>query len=279
MKSSKFDEFFAQHSKNVDNANKLGFWELTDSILEHYLLENMPKRNKVQIVDFGGGTGRWLKRLDKYFKDSIFIIVDLSADMLAQAKLKIKNREYKNTIKLIQGDIANVEALKDSTTDYIISTYNPLSFVDEPQRVIREAYRVLKKDGTVMITVQGYYNAIYSKLNNFIANEKELMAIYNDKKVVWTNDVPSLWQLSKEDMESMFKEAGFSAISSRGIACVIQPQNEDFDPKNVLLGSISKKLNENEAYFNTLLDLEIEIGSRQEVVNRAMNILTIGRKS
>ena len=278
MKKEKFDSFFKIHSENVDNANNQGFWKLSDEIVKNYLLEIIKNRSNVTIVDFGGGTGRWAKILDDYLVNSHIIIVDLSKDMLGVAAAKIKAGNYKNKISLINADIANVQELDDGIADYIISTYNPLSFVDNPQDVINEAYRIVKQNSKVAITTQAYYNALYSKIFNYQAEPQELLRIQKDKKLVWNDFVPETWQLSQEDMENMFELAGFRNIESRGIACVTQPQDEDWDQTNVKIGKLSKKLNSNQEFFDTVLQLELAAGKDQQAVNRGMNIMTIGEK-
>jgi ubiquinone/menaquinone biosynthesis C-methylase UbiE len=197
--------------------------------------------------------------------------------MLVQAKKKVDQGAFKNSIKLIHSDIAHIADLKSDSVDYIISTYNPLSFCLEPQEVINEAFRILKKGGTAQITIQGYYNALYSKVNNFLAPAEEIKTIFEEKKVQWTPDVPKLWQLSKDDMKQLFRKSGFSSIFSRGIACIIQPQSEDFDPENKKVGSLSKQLATPE-FFQTLFEIEHKVGATDSVVDRAMNILTIGTK-
>ena len=98
------------------------------------------------------------------------------------------------------------------------------------------------------------------------------------KKLVWNDFVPETWQLSQEDMENMFELAGFRNIESRGIACVTQPQDEDWDQTNVKIGKLSKKLNSNQEFFDTVLQLELAAGKDQQAVNRGMNIMTIGEK-
>lgn len=278
MKKEIFDSFFKIHSENVDNANNQGFWKLSDEIVKNYLLEIIKNRSNVTIVDFGGGTGRWAKILDEYLVNSHIIIVDLSKDMLGAAAAKIKAGNYKNKISLINADIANVQELDDGIADYIISTYNPLSFVDNPQDVINEAYRIVKQNSKVAITTQAYYNALYSKIFNYQAEPQELLRIQKDKKLVWNDFVPETWQLSQEDMENMFELAGFRNIESRGIACVTQPQDEDWDQTNVKIGKLSKKLNSNQEFFDTVLQLELAAGKDQQAVNRGMNIMTIGEK-
>lgn len=279
MNEDEFNSFFRQHSENVDNSNSLGFWRLTDEILRTYLLENMPKREGVTVVDLGGGTGRWLQDLDPYFKNSKFILVDLSKDMLAKAQARVGAGAYVNSIKLINNDISkHIDDIPDSSVDYIISTYNPLSFVDEPQKTVDEAFRVLKPNGIAQLTVQGYYNALFSKINNSLADTDELERIFSEQKVKWSAGVPKLWQLPKKAMENFFTNSGFVDVESRGIATVTQPQGEDFDPENKQLGALSKKLNEDDAFYDTLLKIELVAGRDQSAVDRAVNILTLGRK-
>lgn len=274
----KFKTFFKLHSENVDNSNNQGFWKITDEVMKTYILENAIKKDGVTLVDFGGGTGRWLAILDEYFTNSKFIIVDLSSDMLGKAQKKIDNGVFKNEVQLIESNIEDIPLLNDNSADIIISTYNPLSFTNEPQKVINEAYRILKPNGVAMITSQAYYNALYSKINNYLADTKELNYIKNEKKLKWNDFVPETWQLSKEDMETMCKKSGFSDVFSRGIAILIQPQNEDWDQTNNQLGPLSSKLNNDNEFYNFILELEINAGKDQYAVNRAMNLMVIGKK-
>ena len=128
-----------------------------------------------------------------------------------------------------------------------------------------------------MITIQGYHNALYSKVNNYLASEKEVHDIFTEKKVQWTPDVPKLWQLPSDDMGAMFKKSGYKNIEFRGIASIAQPQSEDFDPTNAKIGPLSKKLHDKK-FFATMLEIELAVGRDQSAINRAMNILTIGTK-
>lgn len=275
---TKFESFFEIHSQNVDNANNQGFWKLSDAIVEQFLLETMTKREQVTIVDFGGGTGRWLEKLDPYFKHSQFYIVDLSRDMLKVAEQKIKAGRFHNQISLIHADIAHVPQLKNHTADYIISTYNPISFAEDPQLVINEAFRILKPSGKAMIMAQAWHNALYSKIMNYQASSTELKKIFRHKKLAWNDFVPETWQFSQQDMEKFFARAGLSKIESRGIACLVQPQDEDWDQSNQQIGALSKRLDTDKEFFDTILEMELAIGRDQAAVNRGMNLMTIGEK-
>lgn len=277
MNKTEYKKFFKGYSKNVDSSNSLGFWKLTDEIILTALLDNLNRRERVTIVDFGGGTGRWLEMLDNYFRKSSFILIDLSEDMIKRAKMRKAAGEFKNDLNIIQADIGKVP-LENCSSDYVISTYNPLSFCDDPQKVISEAYRVLKHGGRAMVSAQSYYNAIYSKINNFLVSGIELRSIYENKKVRWTDNVPELWQFKKSDMERMFTSAGFKEVCCRGIATLVQPQNEDFDPENRKLGALSKKLNQDKSFYNEVLKIELQASKDPDAIDRSMNIMAIGTK-
>lgn len=274
----KFNSFFKLHSANVDNANQQGFWMLTDEIIKTYILEICEKKDNVVVADFGGGTGRWVKIIDSYFNESKFIIIDLSKDMLSRSQEKIQSNVYTNEVSLVHSNIESIPNIKDGSIDYIISTYNPLSFVDKPQRVIDEAFRILKPGGKAMFTIQAYYSALSSKINNYLAASDELEYIAQNKKLKWNDFVPETWQLSQDDMEKMFQKSGFSNIESRGIATLTQPQSEDWDQTNIKIGELSQKLNSDQNFFDAILKLELATGKDQRAINRAMNIMTFGQK-
>ena len=142
MDKKEFDNFFKSYSKNVDNANKHGFWKLSDTIIMQIIKDNIPididKENI--ILDAGGGTGRWVCELSKSY-DCNFILYDLSEDMLKQAKKNIKECEVENKVKIVKGDLIDMSELKDESVDYIISLYNPISFVYKKERAFKELFR------------------------------------------------------------------------------------------------------------------------------------------
>ena len=100
MNKKEFDIFFKPYSKNVDNANRHGFWKLSDALVTQIIKDNIPvKINKDSVIlDAGGGTGRWVCDLSKIYK-SIFIVYDLSRDMLEKAEDNIRKHQRINKIK------------------------------------------------------------------------------------------------------------------------------------------------------------------------------------
>jgi len=279
MDKKEFDDFFRPYSKNVDEANKHGFWKLSDALVMEIIKNNIPtdiSENSV-ILDAGGGTGRWVCDLSKIYK-SKFIIYDLSRDMLKKAKENIKNAGIFERVNLVEGDLKNMEVVESESVDYIVSVYSPISFIYEKEKAFSEMFRVLKKSGKIIIMGHSFYNAIASKINNFCADAKELGALDKEQMVKWDKYVPKLNVCSKETLEDDLKQAGFSLNKTYGVPVFVQPGLEDFDPENIKKSRISAAL-EKEDFFKKVFELEMKYNSQTTVTNRGMNIFAVAHKN
>ena len=278
MNKKEFDIFFKPYSKNVDNANRHGFWKLSDALITQIIKDNIPvKINKDSVIlDAGGGTGRWVCDLSKIYK-SKFIVYDLSRDMLEKAEDNIRKANIENRVKLIEGNLKNMEGLESESIDYIVSIYSPISFVYEKERVFSELFRVLKKHGKIIIMGHGFYNAVASKINNYCANTKELEVLDNEKMIKLGEHVPKLNIFSKETMEDNLKQAGFSLDKTYGVPIFVQPGSEDFDSDNAKKSRISVAL-EKKDFFKKIFELEMKYNSQPTVANRGMNIFSVAIK-
>ena len=278
MDKKEFDNFFRPYSKNVDNANKHGFWKLSDSLVTQIIKNNISVTigEDAVILDAGGGTGRWVCDLGKTYK-SKFIIYDMSRDMLEKAKENIRNANIENRVKLIEGDLKSMKSLESESINYIISIYSPISFVYEKEKAFSELFRVLKRGGKIIIMGHGFYNALASKINNYCADTKELEVLSNEQIVKWGEHVPKLNVFSKETIENDLKQAGFSLDKTYGVPVFTQPGQEDFDPENATKSKISAAL-ENEDFFNKVFELEMKYNSQLTIANRGMNMFAVAVK-
>jgi len=279
MDKKEFDDFFEPYSKNVDNSNKHGFWKLSDALIMQIIKDNIRTdidENTV-ILDAGGGTGRWICDLSKIYKSN-FVIYDLSKDMLEKAEENIKNADIENRVKIINGDLKNMDKIESDSVDYIISIYSPISFIYEKEKAFSEMFRVLKKSGKIAIMGHGLYNAIASKINNFCADVKELDILDEEQMVKWSGHVPKLNVCSKETLENDLRQAGFSLDKTYGVPVFAQPGPEDFDPENIKKSRISTAL-EKEDFCKKIFELEMKYNSQPTIANRGMNMFAVASKN
>lgn len=112
------------------------------------LLANISKGETV--LDLGSGAGFDCFLASSKVGDSGLVIgVDMTVEMLTQARNNAINNNYKN-VEFRLGEIENLP-VADNIVDVIISNC-VINLSPNKQRVYNEAYRVLKKDGRLSIS-------------------------------------------------------------------------------------------------------------------------------
>ena len=94
------------------------------------------------ILDIGTADGLMLSNLKDAFPNTTCIGIEYAEDLMSCCESK--------TINLIQGD-ALVLPIKDNVFDVVIATAI-IEHVSEPIRLVREAFRVLRKNGILIMT-------------------------------------------------------------------------------------------------------------------------------
>jgi len=154
-----------------------------DIINEYLTLEPEEK-----IIDVGGGTGLIAKVLRSKKQNDDIMVIDLSPSMLQKVK--------DPTLSLVQGDVTAFP-LKDETFTIAILV-NTLHHIYETKQqvVLREVFRILKKQGRIFIIEIWYPNTFLSNL--FIKIEKIL--------------VGKTHHLTHDKMQLAIQDAGFHEV-------------------------------------------------------------------
>jgi phosphatidylethanolamine/phosphatidyl-N-methylethanolamine N-methyltransferase len=99
-----------------------------------------------RILEVGVGTGM---SLPLYRKDHRITGIDLSPEMLAKARERVRKERLDNVEAIIEMD-AGAMSFDDDSFDVVIAMY-VLTVVPDPQRVMRELERVCKPGGEVIV--------------------------------------------------------------------------------------------------------------------------------
>lgn len=114
------------------------------------LLENMPMKKGMTIVDVGFGTGFPLIELSQRFGEQSKIYgIDIWEGGIERTKEKIETLQLSN-IQILNKSAINI-ALRNSSVDLITSNLGVNNF-DERGKVYSELHRILKKGGKIAIT-------------------------------------------------------------------------------------------------------------------------------
>jgi ubiquinone/menaquinone biosynthesis C-methylase UbiE len=136
-------DYFRRHAADWDRIRSL---HAADDAVEaeiRALLDNRPFRS---LLDLGTGTGRILEMFGADLERGLGI--DLNREMLAFARSRLDHAGIRNC-SVRQGDIFDLAIPPDSFDVVVI--HQVLHFLDDGARAIREAARVLRPQGRLLV--------------------------------------------------------------------------------------------------------------------------------
>ena len=156
-----YDDILTHNSFLSKLYNKI-FWSGTNDLeIADKLLSIIPDNFSGKILDIPVGTAVFTRNKWNNLKNSIITCVDISLDMLNQAKEKLNQPN----INLIKGDVGNLP-FKDNYFDIILSMNGIHAFPDK-EKAFKEINRVLKKGG---FFIGCFYIKGESKMTDWLVN-------------------------------------------------------------------------------------------------------------
>src|ERR1700728_669143 len=135
--------YFRRHAAEWDRIRKL---HVADAAVEDAIRTALADKPIRALLDLGTGTGRMLELFAKNIERGLGL--DLSLDMLSLARARLDRAGLKNC-SVRQGDIYDLALPRDSFDVVII--HQVLHFLDDSARAIREAVRVLRPGGRLLV--------------------------------------------------------------------------------------------------------------------------------
>jgi len=190
LNQRKFD-FNTLNERLIEPGQSWFAWSCLLGILlgENGLLKKrkINKHFKLEIADLGCGDGTLTLEMAKFA--SRVVGIDTNPEILASARQKIERLGFKN-VKLISEDIEQL-SLPSKSLDVVFFSQS-LHHLDNPQGSLKEAARILRSGGQIMIMELATHN------------EKWVLEKLNHK---WLG-------FEKENLEKYIQSAGFNLIYS-----------------------------------------------------------------
>jgi len=152
--------YYDEKSESYDEIFGALYFRVYDAVTWKYLEPHVPAEPNALVLDAGGGTGRWATRMAE--KGCKVVLMDSSEKMLNAAAEKVKAKGLQHRITLQKGDIADT-GYGDETFDMVLCEHALFVF-KEPDVVIKELKRVLKKKAPLIISAQNRYVQALSSL-------------------------------------------------------------------------------------------------------------------
>jgi ubiquinone/menaquinone biosynthesis C-methylase UbiE/DNA-binding transcriptional ArsR family regulator len=135
--------YFSRHAAEWDRIRKL---HAADAAVEEAIQTALSDRPFRSLLDLGTGTGRMLELFGPDIERGLGI--DLSLDMLALARARLDRAGLKHC-SARKGDIYDLTVPKDSFD--VVILHQVLHFLDDAAHAIREAARVLRPGGRLLV--------------------------------------------------------------------------------------------------------------------------------
>ncbi|MFN3218789.1 MAG: ArsR/SmtB family transcription factor [Acidimicrobiales bacterium] len=137
------EDYFRRHAAEWD---LISDHHPADAAIERALVDLVTGLGRIDLLDLGTGTGRVLELTGPQIRRGLGI--DRSRDMLAIARDRLERRSLHNC-EVRLGDIAALD-LPDGVVDVVV-LHHVVHFLDDPDRALAEAARVLRPGGTLAI--------------------------------------------------------------------------------------------------------------------------------
>jgi ubiquinone/menaquinone biosynthesis C-methylase UbiE len=146
IRSKRQDRASTYFAANAVNWEKLRNLHVLEADVEAEILDLAGTARIGSLADLGTGTGRMLELFSGRAQNLIGL--DLSLDMLAIARASLQQKGIRNA-QVRQADIYALP-LSDMTADLVI-IHQVLHFLDDPQKALIEARRILAPHGRILV--------------------------------------------------------------------------------------------------------------------------------
>jgi ubiquinone/menaquinone biosynthesis C-methylase UbiE len=145
--------FYDEKAEKYDSVFDTLYFKVYDAVTWRHIEPYVPDSPEAMVLDAGGGTGRWALKLAS--KGCRVVLMDCSLGMLDVAKKRLQTSTLQNQVTLRKCDITHT-SYPDETFDMVLCEH-ALFLFKNPDSLIGELRRVLKKDAPIVISAQNRY--------------------------------------------------------------------------------------------------------------------------
>jgi SAM-dependent methyltransferase len=240
------------------------YWEAQRELGWSYVKRWLPTDHGAPILDAGCGTGELGTRLAR--SGFRVTLLDLSAKMLDVAARKAEEVGVADRVTIVQADLADLSALADESFALVVSEGDPLSFVEDPLRALREIRRTLRPQGVLTASVDHFAAGLRHFLERGDLDGLERFA--RTGRTEWLAERAEerfpMRMFRLGEVEKLVAHAGLVLLEARGRT--VLPLREF---SNLLADSATRR---------RLLDLERDLAADRSLAGAASHLFFAARK-
>ncbi|MBI4718338.1 MAG: class I SAM-dependent methyltransferase [Planctomycetes bacterium] len=199
-----------------DHSYDDAYWQWHDALTWDYLTPHLPRDLGRRVADLGCGTGKWAARLHK--SGYHVTCVDISAQMLDQARAKLAEQGGSHRAEFVQADLSDLSALPAGAFACAVAFGEPIGSTDSPVKAMRQIRKLLADDGLLVATFDNRLAAIDFYLAG--GDPDELSRFLRDGRTHWlTRDRDERFPIhtvAPRDLAGLAESSGFSVVEVVG---------------------------------------------------------------
>jgi ubiquinone/menaquinone biosynthesis C-methylase UbiE len=239
-------------------------WQLYLEVTWHNLKKYLPKKKGAIILDAGGGTGFWSRKLAKMGFN--LVCTDIAQKMLDVGMRLAKKEKISGRIEFKNVDIVNMKCFKDNFFDMVIAEGDPVGYCGDYKRAIKELSRVVKRGSYVSISVDSFYSTIGKFLRR--KDFKSLNRLTKTHISEFTGGKYPQYNFTVGELKKVFE------INKMKVADIIgKPVFAKFIPRKKVNKILRKK-----NIFKKFLEIENKFNNEPSIVGLSGHIQITGKK-
>ena len=260
------EEYYDKRSSSYDSIFDMLYFKVFDVITWRHIEPYVPMDPHALVLDAGGGTGRWAIRMAR--KGCKVILMDISEEMLKNAAKKVKEESLQHKITIKKGDIIKT-GYAEETFDMILCEHTLFLFKD-PNIVIKELKRVLKRKARLVISGQNHYVQSLACLpekpsSNKVDNALNIL-LRQKYNTMTKNGKVKIYTWTPNEFRKMLERNGFHVekIIGKGVTMPLRISKELFMKKEYP-----------EDLFNKILQFELTLCEKPDALALAGHLQAI----
>lgn len=260
-KSTKFHNEIAQ---KYEKEYQTPYWSLYNEISWAHIKKYLPKDKKYPILDAGGGTGYWSRKVAELGFN--VVCSDVAEKMLDAGRKIVKNTPLAEKIKFVVSDITDMKEFENNSFSMVIAEGDPVGYCGNPQKAIKELARVTRKGGAIIVSV----DSLFSVIGRMVSDKKFKL-------------LPKLLETHISDFFGQYPQYNFSTEELRDLYSRNNISVDSIIGKTVftrfMLRDKIDELLANKSFYKQILKLELEFNSEPSVIGFAGHIEIAGIKN
>ena len=260
MKSS---EFYNSIAHKYEDDYDAPYWKLYFDVTWEHIKKYLPRSKKYPILDAGGGTGFWSRKLASLGYS--LVCSDVAINMLETGRKTVQNTSFAKRIRFVVSDLCNMKEFEDNSFSMVLAEGDPVGYCGNPAKAVKELARVARKESPIIVSVDSLFPIVGKIISS--RKYKQLSHVLKTHISDFHGHFPQ-YNFTADELRKLYERNNISVSSIIGKTVFTRFLSVD---------KIDKLLAQ-PSFYKRILELELKFNSNPSLVGCAGHVEIAGFK-